>query len=77
MECPASGGAFHPFETGYSGDSSLKEGEESYRTARPPTLAAFPPWGDSEGAGRMTLTGGKGNKILKLIFVIGPVFISG
>jgi len=26
-----------------------------------PTLAAFPPWGDSEGAGRVPLTGAKVN----------------
>jgi len=31
---------------------------------RPPTLAAFLPWGSSEGASRMTLTGCK----IKLIF---------
>ncbi len=37
----------------------LKKCEESYRTAQPPTLAAFPPWGGLEGAGRMTLTGAK------------------
>jgi hypothetical protein len=26
-----------------------------HRTARPPTLAAFRPWGDSAGAGRIRL----------------------
>lgn len=26
---------------------------------QPPTLAAFPPWGNSEGAGCMTLTAAK------------------
>lgn len=26
---------------------------------QPPTLAAFPPWGNSEGAGRVPLTGGQ------------------
>jgi len=36
--------------------------EESHRTAQPPTLAAFLPWGSSEGAGRMTLTGHKSNQ---------------
>ncbi len=27
-----------------------------YRTAQPPTLAAFRPWGNSAGAGRIRLT---------------------
>ncbi len=30
-----------------------------HRTARPPTLAAFRPWGDSAGAGRIRLAGPK------------------
>jgi len=33
-----------------------KKGEELCRTAQPPTLAVFPPWGSSEGAGRTVLT---------------------
>lgn len=33
---------------------------------QPPTLAAFPPWGSSEGAGRMTLTGRKGTKNVRI-----------
>jgi len=40
----------------------IKEnGEKSYRSAQLSTLAAFLPWGSSKGAGRMTLTEGKGN----------------
>lgn len=30
-----------------------------YRTAQPPTLATFRPWGNSEGAGRIRLAGAK------------------
>ncbi len=30
-----------------------------YRTAQPPTLAAFRPWGDSAGAGRIRLANAK------------------
>jgi len=36
-----------------------KRGEKPLRTAQPSTLAAFPPWGSSTGAGRMALTSGK------------------
>ncbi len=39
-----------------------KEGEESYRTAQPSTLAAFLPWGSSKGASHMTLTSRKSIK---------------
>lgn len=37
---------------------SLKKKKVSNHIAphRPPTLAVFPPWGSSEGAGRMALT---------------------
>ena len=35
---------------------SNKKCEETHRAAQPPTLAAFLPWGSSEGAGRMPLT---------------------
>ena len=35
--------------------------EEPHRTAQPPTLAVFLPWGSSEGAGRMALGGQKYN----------------
>jgi len=46
------------------GGSILKEnGEKSYRSAQLSTLAAFLPWGSSKGAGRMTLTVGKGKSI--------------
>ena len=37
-----------------------KSGKQLHRTAQPPTLAAFPPWGNSEGAGRVALTESKG-----------------
>ena len=40
-------------------DLVIKKGENTNLTAQPPTLAVFPPWGDSEGAGRPALTGGK------------------
>ena len=33
-----------------------KKCEETHRVAQPPTLAAFLPWGSSEGADRMSLT---------------------
>jgi len=33
-----------------------KKGEEQRLTAQPPTLAVFPPWGSSEGAGSTVLT---------------------
>jgi len=36
-----------------------KKGEKSHLTAQPFTLAAFPPWGSSKGAGCMTLTRGR------------------
>lgn len=36
-----------------------KKCEETHRVAQPPTLAAFLPWGSSEGADRMSLTGAK------------------
>jgi len=45
--------------------SSEMKSERTYRTAQPPTLAAFPPWGSSEGAGRMSLTAAK----VKIFFV--------
>ena len=35
-------------------------------SAQPPTLAAFLPWGDSEGAARTSLTGTK----VQVIFVL-------
>ena len=35
----------------------MKKGEATYiAPLQPPYLAAFPPWGDSEGAGRTRLT---------------------
>jgi len=40
-----------------------KRGEKPYRSAQPSTLAAFPPWGSSTGAGRMALTSRKCNFI--------------
>jgi len=40
-----------------------KRGEKPLRTAQLSTLAAFPPWGSSTGAGRMALTSGKCNFI--------------
>lgn len=44
-------------------DLSFWEGSKNearpHRTAQLPTLAAFPPWGSSEGAGRVTSPGGK------------------
>jgi len=42
-----------------------EEGEESYRTAQPSTLAAFLPWGSSKGASHMTLTSRKSIKKYK------------
>ena len=36
---------------------ALKKGQATYiAPLQPPYLAAFPPWGDSEGAGRTRLT---------------------
>ncbi len=32
-------------------------GQTPHRAAQPPTLAVFPPWGGSAGAGRATPTG--------------------
>jgi len=34
----------------------IQKSEETHQTAQLPTLAAFLPWGDSEGAGCMPLT---------------------
>ena len=45
------------------GKVSKKRGEKPYRSAQPSTLAAFPPWGSSTGAGRMALTSRKSNFI--------------
>jgi len=47
-----------------------KRGEKPLRTAQLSTLAAFPPWGSSTGAGRMALTSGK----CKFIGWIVPIF---
>ena len=46
----------------------MKNGEKSYRTAQLSTLAAFLPWGSLKGAGRMTLTAGKGKPISSILF---------
>ncbi len=50
--------------------SSIKKSEETHRTAQPPTLAAFLPWGSSEGAGRMTLTGCKSKQYCAYIKIM-------
>ena len=42
-----------------------KRGEKPYRSAQLSTLAAFPPWGSSTGAGRMALTSDKSNFIVR------------
>lgn len=39
----------------------LEKSESTNLTAQLPTLAAFPPWGSSEGAGRLALAGCKNN----------------
>jgi|GEM_PF-6102203 len=36
-----------------------KQGEQAHQPLQLPTLAAFPPWGSSEGACRVPLTGRK------------------
>gem|GEM_PF-3067409 len=43
----------------------IKKGEELCRTAQPPTLAVFPPWGSSEGAGRTVLTSCKSSPFIE------------
>ena len=37
----------------------IKKVSKHIAPLQPPTLAVFPPWGSSEGAGRMLLTGRK------------------
>lgn len=41
----------------------IKKGRYHNTPLKLPTLAVFQPWGSSERAGRMTLTGGKGKAI--------------
>ena len=41
-------------EVGRAGVFALKGDEQAHHTAQLPTLAAFPPWGGSEGAGRVS-----------------------
>lgn len=53
--------------------------EGPHRTARPPTLAVFLPWGGSEGAGRMALGAQKYDYFTfekNFILQIGQIFIS-
>jgi len=39
-----------------AGIREIKKGKDLHRTAQPPTLASVKTWGDSEGAGRISLT---------------------
>jgi hypothetical protein len=50
------------------GGYKKKSADYLHRTAQPPVLAAFRPWGGSAGAGRARPAGRKGNGY-KLIFL--------